>query len=696
LLAEVKFTLPGKEFFHMQDPETYSLSTETLNLILRVQDGHLCLHQFCLAAHPGLCLLPSSELFRVMVDGRLYSTRNLALLNADCQVHSPGLTHFQACLGGPGFEVDLHLAVYDGNALLEIWPVVRCIGPRTCQITRADSYCFDLPAGEAQLFSFRSDWGQEFEPEVRPLDQAILLETQYGRSSKGMHPWYALRQADRGLISGAIAWSGNWAARFEPLSDGGCRIRGGLHDWNFGKSLVPMDQMECPHCMLVLGENLNAVSQQYARIGREYWYPRNALSARLPVEWNPWWSYEDVEINENVFARNLDSAAGLGMEIVTLDAGWFGPSEAGSLWHDFRGDWERVNLSRFPHGIRALADQAHAVGLRFGLWCEIEGLGRFAGLNGERPDLPAAWDGQPGGYVCFGNPAAQTWAFEVLSRLIRENDCDWIKLDFNVDPGAGCNRLDHGHGAEDGLFEHYQGYYRVLDRLRQDFPEVLFESCSSGGLRIDLGLLRHTHLTFLSDPDWPVHSLQVFWGASTMLAPNACLHWSFSQWRGSPPPQQNFDPTRPDLTPHQLDYYTRIAMLGGFGLSQKLPDLPAWVAARLAFHIRVYCEQVRAFVLEGDCYRLTAQPRRDGSGDRWCAFQYSLQVENRHLLFVFRLSGASSERPLRLPGLQAEKVYRITGFDGEAELHQSGRKLMETGLLLKEIPEEGSRLLILD
>ena len=206
-------------------------------------------------------------------------------------------------------------------------------------------------------------------------------------------------------------------------------------------------------------------------------------------------------------------------------------------------------------------------------------------------------------------------------------------------------------------------------------------------------MVRHTHLTFLSDPDWPVHSLQVFWGASTMLAPTARLHWSFSEWRDkNQPSQQIFDPRNPNLMPHQLDYFTRIAMLGGFGLSQKLPELPAWVTTRLAHHIKIYRDQVRRFICEANLYRLTEQPQRNGTGERWCAFQYSLPDESQHLLFVFRLPGAENERTIRLLGLKPDLVYTLAGFDGEIEERKSGRELMEAGLSFNHLAEEGSML----
>jgi len=577
-----------------------------------------------------------------------------------------------------------------------MWPVVRGTGRVTIRVSRLDAFSLDVPpAAACELLIFDSDWGQEFEPVLQRLEGQIVRETRTGRSSKGQHPWFALFREGGGVLSGAIAWSGNWIFRFEPLSLGGYRVSGGLNDWEFSKDLSPGSEMESPHAVLVLGGDLNAVSQQYARVGRQHWYPRNALSASLPVEWNHWWPYKDVEISQQVFAANVETAARLGIEVCTLDAGWFGPGESSTHWYDFRGDWDRVQAQRFPGGIRQLSDDVHRQGMRFGLWCEIEGLGNKARLAQQNPGFSAACHGQALGYVCFGNPEVQEWAYRTLSGLISDYNCDWIKLDFNLDPGAGCDRIDHGHGAMDGLYAHYQGYYHTLERLRQAFPEVMLENCSSGGLRIDLGILRRTHLTFLSDPDWPVHSLQVFWGASTMLAPQACLHWSFSQWwsGGWVPPKQNFDPQDPALSRRRLDYFTRIAMLGACGFSQKLHQLPGWVSARLAEHIRIYQEHIRHYVSAADLFRLTSQPRRDGSGERWCAFQYSLPDGSRHLLFVFRLPGGEVERTIFPLNLQPERVYSIAGFEGESLGQRSGQELMARGLKFNNLEEEDSALL---
>jgi alpha-galactosidase len=610
-----------------------------------------------------------------------------------------------------GIEVERHLIRYPEHGVIETWLTIRNTGKDDVVIDRVDSVVLELPAEEWRAMYYSSDWGVEFEPCEHQLVEPLLVESRFGRSSKGMHPWLTLFGGGQ-LLTVTPMWSGNWAIRCEPSAEGDGRwtLSAGLHDWEFRKVLAPGSSMESICVALALGDgddgslSVNRTSIALAEVGRRHWYPRNELSQQLPAEWNHWWSYEDKIIDEETFRANAEAAEALGLEICTLDAGWFGPTSTDAHWYDYRGDWDKVNTTRFPSGIRALSDDVHSRGMKFGLWCEIEAIGVKSDLAREHPEYMACGEGgKPLGYLCLGNPAAQEWAFLTLDRLITEYRCDWIKLDFNLDPCGGCKRTDHGHGAGDGLFEHYNGYYRVLDRIREKHPGVLLENCSSGGLRIDLGMMRHTHMTFLSDPDWPEHSLQVFWGASTMLAPEACLHWTYSHWLGDHA-QQKFNPHSPDLTMDQFDYYTRIAMLHGFGLSQKLPELPERLTERLALHVRDYKQVAKPFIRSAQLYRLTEQPKRIG-GDRWAAFQFRLAETDEHLVFAFRLPGGETERSIRLWDLEPARRYSVQplsvnqGADwtplADNAAAPSGQQLMQQGLRFAGWPERSSAMFLI-
>ncbi|MGH3491222.1 MAG: alpha-galactosidase [Actinopolymorphaceae bacterium] len=618
--------------------------------------------------------------------------------NADGVVDETIVCRYAA--DGLDLRVDWHVRRYPEVAVVETWASVTNEGDQPVTVDRIDSLGLVVPAGDHDLLSYTSGWGLEFEGVRTKLAGPTTLETLRGRSSADRHPWFGLvRVADGAVLCGAVAWSGNWVVRFDETdgsdaqSAGGYLLTGGLHDIGFATILPPGASVTAPPVVLALGYagDLDTVSIALARAARAHWMPRSPLADRSPVEWNHWWTYEDHSIDENMFATNAAVAADLGVEVCTLDAGWFGPAEATSQWTDVRGDWDRVNTARFPHGIRAVADSVHGRGMSFGLWCEIEALGPKAAVAAKRPDLPALRDGEPLGYVCLGNPAAWDWAHATLDQLVRVHGADWIKLDFNLDPGLGCNRTDHGHGAGDGLFTHYTGYYRLLDAVRSDHPDVVLENCSSGGLRIDLGILRRTHLTFLSDPDWPEHGLQLLWGATALLPANQLLHWGFSEWYGDHR-HQTFDPRDPSLTPYQFDYYRRIAMLGGTGFSIGLVDLPDWVRERLRASVQTYQELVRPYVQTADLHRLTATPRRFGEGARWAAVQYALPDSSAHLVLAFRLAGSADQsQVVHLHALDPVQAYDLRWHDADRHEVRTGEDLLAGGLEFA-LPEEGSEL----
>jgi alpha-galactosidase len=655
-------------------------------------DGRIALRQLGL---PGQSSWASGAqpAFGVVADGELITAESAGLsvrsvASADA---GNGMIEEIVRCDHASLEIEWHVKRYSEPAVVETRVAVRNRGPKTITIGRLDAVALELSTADCELSSFTSSWGLEFEAVHSALTGSPRLESLAGRSSQGPHPCFALTRPDGAVLFGTVAWSGNWVFRFDEKPDGAHLLTGGLHDHGFEKVLQPGASVESPLVVLAFGSDhdLNTVSVPLARTARAHWAPRNALSQQLPVEWNHWWSYEDGDINAAVFAANADVAAELGMELCTLDAGWFGPADPETSWTDYRGDWDLVNTERFPAGIRAVADRVHDRGMRFGLWCEIEALGPKARLAETRPDFPATRDGAPLGYVCFGNPAAAAWAVQTLGRLVRDFGADWIKLDFNLDPGLGCDRTDHGHGSGDGLFEHYRAYYDVLAQVRADHPEVVLENCSSGGLRIDLGLLRQTHLTFLSDPDWPEHGLQILWGASIMLPPDQLLHWGYSEWRADHP-EQTLNPRDPGLQPHQIDYYRRIAMLGATGCSYRLPDLPDEFRARLRDNVRLYQDLVRPYVRTADLYRLTGQPGRYGRGERWAAFQYAA---DDHLVLAFRLPGGASDRSIRLELLDPDRWYEIERVGSGDRTKTTGRALLTEGLAFS-LPEEGSQIVM--
>ncbi|TFV81663.1 alpha-galactosidase [Microbacterium sp. dk485] len=562
-------------------------------------------------------------------------------------------------------------------------------GPSPATVDRADALVGRLPDRGWRTLHFNSGWGAEFEPVRGELREGLTLVARSGRSSHGVHPFLAL-ECDAGTLILSVAWSGNWHIEIDEHR----RIAAGISPDRFFVELAPGEAVTLPTVLVAAAADLDEAGALLAGAVGADLVPRAEWSDRLPTEWNHWWPYEDVEIEEGVFLAEAAAAASLGLEVTTLDAGWFGRSDTGSDWQAERGDWSLVNTARFPLGLGALADGVRREGVEFGIWLEAEAVGASSMLRRDHPELVAMRSGPDDdgaritvsldpdvpeflGYLCLGAPAARSFVSEALDSAVRTTGARWLKLDFNVDPGAGCDRVDHGHGAGDGLLRHYEGLYAVLDDFRARHPEVILEACSSGGLRLDLGLARHVHCSFLSDPDWTEHHLQVLWGASLMLPPVAMLHWTWSQWRGEHPHQALDIETLP---PARFDMMLRAALLHRFGMSMKLTGLPAVLAQRVAVNVDLYRRRLAPLVREGVLRRLTGPPLRGGSGERRPVFQ--LDAPSGSLVAAFALDEASATPVLRWHGLEAHVRYAVEDLANEEGLgERTGFELTHEGVI---------------
>ena len=506
----------------------------------------------------------------------------------------------------------------------------------------------DLSATRIHYWS--SDWGVEWRPHTHNANQPINITVEAGRSSKGYHPFLILEDGERSYIL-AIMWSGNWSLKTEVS----------------GNSLIAIIDSDNPNLNL-LTHSLNhggmdaasrALITSFRAIDVRHSHPK------LKMEWNSWWPYEDVDVNERVIIENAKVAKEIGLEVAVLDAGWFGSSDASSYWHDYRGDWEDVNSLRFPHGLAFLGDAVRSHGIDFGIWMEIEALGVKSKAAIEFPRLMAKCDGEDLGYICFGNSDGYEWAMVQIQRVINSCKATWLKIDFNVDPKMGCNRDDHGHPRDRGLSTHIDNLYRFLDDLQKSYPELTIESCSSGGLRWDLGIAQHVDLGFTSDPDWPEHALSAFWASSLFFPTEKLLGWCDSQWRGEHA-HQNFKIAQADS--QRLEFLLAVTMLGAFGLSQKLSDFTAQQVETAHKFIDIYKKEFRPrYQDQAFIRRLSGQPLRENEGVRTVGFA----IESEHfepLVLIYQLPGAATANPILYTPIEGSSKYRAVNLVTEEEI----------------------------
>lgn len=459
--------------------------------------------------------------------------------------------------------------------------------------------CFlslSLPAAFRSVDYYASSWGKEFTKEHHTITDTFSFVNSKGRCSAQSAPFFTLSSEDL-HIDFAICTSGNYQVSFtfdhEKLS-----LLITDADTSFKTMINPGCSYTFPHILAHVWSDEGEcypVKQDY-RLRNLTPHP---VYQNLPVIYNHWWAYEDRHIDEETILSNARIAHEIGIELLVLDAGWFGNDSREEGWFSVRGDWNLVNQTRFPHGLAPLRARIEEIGLKLGIWCEIEGLGQNAALLKEHPEYAAVYGGENAGYVCFGSSKVQEWAYQTMHRLFEQCGASYWKLDFNLDPGYGCNSTEHNHGPSDGLAKHYEGLYRVLDRLRADFPNLVIENCSSGGQRLNLEMAEHTHIHFLSDPDYSTHQMRIFKEASKWLLPKELLHfmWSNTVSCDGNAPFENLNLNA--LSEEEIRYHMRLSMMHQFGISHRLTEYSKRTLSIMKKYLLEYKNLIRSFIANG-------------------------------------------------------------------------------------------------
>ena len=219
---------------------------------------------------------------------------------------------------------------------------------------------------------------------------------------------------------------------------------------------------------------------------------------------------------------------------------------------------------------------------------------------------------------------------------MQENKLDWLKIDGD-DLG---NRFDPSGAGRPGdvLHRHMLGYYALLDEIRRKHPKLIIENCASGGGRFDLGMLAHTHTTWISDDIATTPSLQLAYGATLEFIPEVCNHWMVGDYGGT---------VAPSTSPVWFQFMLRVPMTGQFGISSKILEWPSQLRQLAAEEVRLY-KRLRTVIAASDVYHLTPPPPHD-SPTGWMAQQYVAEGGRRSVLLAYRLGKSAAATDLQTP-----------------------------------------------
>ena len=477
------------------------------------------------------------------------------------------------------------------------------------------------------------------------------------------------------VIAGALAWSGNFRLNFEVDEYDALTILAGANPNASEYRLRPGESFTTPE--MIYTHSLcgaGGASRNLHDWGRNYGvYHAERVVPTLLNSWEG--AYFDFDAK--VLKQMIDDAASMGLEMFVLDDGWFGNKYPRNAANAGLGDWQ-VNQKKLPAGIDDIASYAHRKGLKFGIWIEPEMVNPKSELAEKHPDWivrPPKRDApetRRQWLLDLSNPAVQDFVFETFDNTMKLSDkIDYIKWDAN----RNANNVGSAYlpADEQSRFwiDYAQGFYKVMERIRAKYPDVLIQACASGGGRVEYGALKYFDEVWTSDNTEALSRARIQYGTS-LFYPAVVMG---SHVSATPNHQTG------NITP--IKFRFDMACAGRLGMElqpRQMTDEERQFARRAIASYKEY----RDIVMQGDLYRIGTPYDESGSygvlyvsKDKRQAvlFAYSLHYQGRSLIPKFRLDGLDPKAGYAVRELNVDKPR--FWFDGKT---LSGELLMNAGI----------------
>jgi alpha-galactosidase len=557
--------------------------------------------------------------------------------------------------------VTLHYKMDAESGILTRSATIENREKQSVTVEQAAAAAWSLPRGHYTLNYLTGRWAGEWALNQETVRQgARVIESRRGSTSHQANPWFALQAGEANeengeVWFGALAWSGSWRITVEQDTLDAVRVTGGFNPFDFGYVLHVGESLETP---VFYGgyskDGLGGASRllhryEIANILPHRTEPTTYLKPR-PVIYNSWEATE-FNVSEEGQMALAEKAATLGVDRFVMDDGWFGQRKDD---HAGLGDWY-VNAMKFPHGLKPLIDKVHSLGMDFGLWVEPEMVNPDSDLYRAHPDWVLSFPGRDRTeqrnqmVLNLARPDVRDYVLGFLDKLLNENDIAFLKWDYNrnwSEPG-----WDQLPAAEQKrvYVEFTRNLYGILDELRHRHPKVEIESCSGGGGRVDLGILRYADEVWPSDNTDPFDRLTQQDGFTYAYTPQVMMAWVTES-----PHWFNHRAT-------SLTYRMISSMQGSLGIGA---NISKWTPDETALVKRLIGEyhQVQTTITQGDLYRLIS-PR---NGSEFSATQTVNHDKTQSVVFAFIHSTQEGRvfPRLKLEGLDPHAMYKLRAIEG--------------------------------
>ena len=409
-----------------------------------------------------------------------------------------------------GADDTLEIELYDEHARLSMYlyynvfsksdTITRSVklvnhGKNEIIIDRLLSAQIDFAFEDVSLVTFDGAWSRERFLNERPLKCGITInDSKNGASSSRHNPFIILKRNNCTLDSGEcyganIIYSGNHYESVDISTFSKTRLSVGINPALFSWTLSHNEEFLTPEAVFTYSNTgLEGVSRNMHNFINEHIVRGVWKGKERPILVNSWEAMY-FNINEKALLELAEKSKELGIEMFVLDDGWFGKrnNDKTSL-----GDWYS-HKKKFPQGVESFASKIKDMGMLFGIWVEPEMINEKSELYRKHPDWAVKIRGRKPSegrnqlHIDVTKSEVREFLIEVLSDIFKKTQCDYVKWDNNRNFSDMFGDTLSNQG--EFLHRYILGLYEILAELVKRFPNILWESCASGGNRYDLGML---------------------------------------------------------------------------------------------------------------------------------------------------------------------------------------------------------------
>lgn len=535
----------------------------------------------------------------------------------------------------------------DKDIIVKNFEIVNNTG-KTVEISRAMSMQLDLPSRNYTLNYFCGRWGEErrhCETAVSEAAQEICSNN--GTSSAEANPFVYLKSANADYSHGEvigfnILYSGNFKFRVSSDYWKGLHVTYGINDEDFAWILDDNESFVTPQTVIAYSDcGIDGMSKTFHNFIRDNIISYKHDNKYKPILFNSWEGCY-FDFNTDSIISYIDDAAEIGSELFVLDDGWFGRRNDDT---DGLGDWY-VNKDKID--LHKVIDHCKSKGLKFGIWFEPEMVNFKSELYKHHPEYVLQEKGEDIHlgrhqlHLDFSNPEVVENVYRQMKVFLSEYTVDYIKWDYNrrvYEHTSSC--LDKDRQGE--VYHRLTlGYYSLLSRIANEYPNIMIEGCAGGGARFDLGTLCYCPQIWTSDESNPVRRSIINFNTSIGY-PLCCIA------------------THVNDCPF-MDYKQKglFALFGTYGYEMNPNKLTADEKSMLSATAEIYRKYHKNVIENGTLYHLISPQT-----DNWYVVQCVSRDKSCSLvLFMNILHEKDQFRFIKLRGLDPTKKYR-NSMDGK-------------------------------